>query len=263
MFGSTLAQMFSPEDRAYLTDRLVAAAEADTGITAAAVVGSAADHRQDRWSDIDLAFRLASAEQPVEVAESWTTQMYAEHQAVDHLDVWSGDVLFRVFFLADSLQVDLSFWPAKTFAATGPSFRLLFGDTGEPTLPPLPDPRGLIGWGWLYALHARSAIARRRPLQAVQMLNGLRDQVISLACLRHGVPAGQGRGVDDLPGDVTAAVAATLVAGGRPADLEGSLERLADLLIDEIKYIDRGLAGRLDAPITELVRSVLDRGPAQ
>jgi hypothetical protein len=56
--------------------------------------------------------------------------------------------------------------------------------------------------GWLYALHARSSIARGRALQALYMINGIRDQAVSLACLRHGLPPDQGRGADDLPGNV-------------------------------------------------------------
>ncbi|RIQ24371.1 hypothetical protein [Jiangella rhizosphaerae] len=43
------------------------------------------------------------------------------------------------------------------------------------------------------------------------MINGLRDQVVALACLRHGLPAWHGRGVDALPDAVTGPLAGTLV----------------------------------------------------
>jgi len=45
-----------------------------------------------------------------------------DHGAVDHLDMWSGSTLFRVFLLSSSMQVDLSFWPWETFAPSGASF---------------------------------------------------------------------------------------------------------------------------------------------
>jgi len=47
--------VFAVEDRERLRDELISAAQADTRISAAALVGSAALGREDRWSDIDLA----------------------------------------------------------------------------------------------------------------------------------------------------------------------------------------------------------------
>ena len=65
--------------------------------------------------------------------------------------------------------------------------------------------------GWLYALHIRSSLARDRRWQAVHMLDGLRNQVVALACLRFGLPHHQGRGVYDLPPEETELLADTLV----------------------------------------------------
>jgi hypothetical protein len=43
------------------------------------------------------------------------------------------------------------------------------------------------------------------------MVSGVRDHVLALACLRHGLPAAQGRGMDGLPPAVTAIIAGALV----------------------------------------------------
>jgi len=123
--------VFSPGERDELRHRLIAAARDDDRITAAAVVGSSARDAEDAWSDIDLALRLCDGLEPGEVAGDWTTRMYESAGAVDHLDVWSGTTLFRVFLLGSSLQVDLSFWASETFAASGSSFRLLFGEAND------------------------------------------------------------------------------------------------------------------------------------
>ncbi len=256
--------VFSLGQRRELRESLVAAGRADERIRAAAVVGSAAAHREDEWSDIDLAFRLAPGLEPAAVADAWTPRMYDDHGAVDHLDVCSGSTLFRVFLLSSSMQVDLSFWPWERFAATGDSFRLLFGEANRPRASRLPAPRALIGMGWLYALHARSSIARSRNLQALYMVDGVRDQVVSLACLRHGLPADQGRGVDDLPPDVIETIAATLVPGLRRSDLSEALSKALTALIDEAEHIDPGLASRLRRPARVLVRtSGLGGDPAE
>ena len=65
-----------------------------------------------------------------------------------------------MFLLPDTLQVDLAFVPATEFRALSPTFRLVFGEAGEPRHLPTPSDGDLIGLAWLYALHARSSIAR-------------------------------------------------------------------------------------------------------
>ncbi|MGI8726412.1 MAG: nucleotidyltransferase domain-containing protein [Solirubrobacterales bacterium] len=247
--------MFSQQERRDLRDCLIAAARPDERIRAAAVVGSGATDCEDEWSDIDLAFRLAAGLEPTDIADAWTGRMYDDHDAVDHLDMWSGSTLFRVFLLSSSMQVDLSFWPWGTFAASGPSFRLIFGEANEPSPSSPPNPETLIGMGWLYALHARSSIARGRSLQGLYMVNGVRDHVVSLACLRHGLPAHQGRGVDDLPADVIETIARTLVGGLRRSDLSTAFANAITALIDEVEQIDPDLASRLRQPARELVHT--------
>lgn len=247
--------VFSQGERRDLRECLVSAARVDERIRAAAVVGSAATGHEDEWSDIDLAFRLAAGLEPADVGDAWTERMYEEHRAADHLDVWSDRTLFRVFLLPSSMQVDLSFWPWETFAASGASVRLLFGEANNPRPSSSPTPETLIGMGWLHALHARASIARDRNLQALYMVNGVRDHVVSLACLRHGLPAHQGRGVDDLPADVMETIAETLVRGLRRSDLSTAFANAVTALIDEAEQVDSGLASRLRDPARELVRT--------
>jgi hypothetical protein len=117
----------------------VSAAYADPRITGAAATGSAVVGREDRWSDIDLAWCLAA-------------------------------------------EVDLAFWPAAEFGAIAPTFRLLFGTANERPTPPAPAATELIGPRWLYALHARSSIARSRVWQAEYMISSVRDPVLALMC---------------------------------------------------------------------------------
>src|SRR5437764_14396280 len=101
--------MFTPDDRTRLQDALIAAARADPCITGAALTGSAALGAEDRWSDIDLALSVASGADLTQVVAEWTGRMYREWGAVHHVDVYRGNTLFRVFLLADTLQVDIAF----------------------------------------------------------------------------------------------------------------------------------------------------------
>ncbi|MFD4643757.1 nucleotidyltransferase domain-containing protein [Lentzea sp. NPDC058436] len=221
--------MFTVSERDQLRRDLVNAADVDPRVVGAALTGSVAVGREDRWSDIDFAL---SVDREIDaVVVDWTALMYA-CGAVGHLDVRRGTVLFRVFLMQSTLQVDVAFWPSDEFGATGPTFKLLFGEANELPQSKQPDRDELVGLAWLYALHARSSIARGRVWQAVYMINGMRDHVMSLWCLREGVNAVQGRGLDDLC--EADAFAGTLVLSTHPDELRRAFQALTGLLLGEI-----------------------------
>lgn len=252
--------MLSSRERDELRERLIEAAREDDQIIAAAIVGSGARDTEDAWSDIDLALRLGDGADPNVVADEWTTRMYQDAGAVDHLDVWSETTRYRVFLLGSCMQVDLSFWKSDTFAATGPSFRLLFGEANEPRCSPASVSADLIGMGWLYALHARSSIARDRALQALHMINGIREQVIALACQRHQLPSHQGRGVDDLPVDLRRSIAQSLVRALDATELRRAFASSLSMLLDEAQRVDPAREQRIRGAARELVSSAMSTG---
>lgn len=118
--------VFTSQKREQIREELVAAAKADQNIGGAAHLGSAALGLQDRWSDIDLALCLVPNADLNQALSEWTTPLYRDHTAVANYDVRHGDVLYRVFLLENTLQVDLSFWPSTEFRAIGPKFSLIF-----------------------------------------------------------------------------------------------------------------------------------------
>jgi hypothetical protein len=136
--------MFTREQRGRPRDLLAAAAEADVRIVGAAVTGSAAIEREDRWSDIDLVLRVAAEAAFGKVIVDWTEDLYAIHAAVDHLAVIAGPATYRVLLLASTPQVDLAFWPETEFGLTGPKFRLVFGAVNAIAQAPGRAPRPLM-----------------------------------------------------------------------------------------------------------------------
>lgn len=244
--------VFSGDQRQRLREELICAARADSRIIAAALTGSATMGAEDQWSDIDLALALGVDSDREDVLADWTARMYHEHGAVHHLDVTRGSTLYRVFLLASTLQVDLAFWHAAEFGAIAPTFRLLFGTAVDRPFASAPTASELIGMGWLYALHARSSIQRGRVWQAEYMISGMRDQVLALLCLRHDVPAVQGRGIDLLPAHSTASLAGALVCSLEANELRRVFRLVSDALLAEIEQVDAGLATRLAGPLTEL-----------
>lgn len=253
--------MFTPAERQHLRDVLVTAAHDDPRVTGAALTGSAAVDREDRWSDIDLALCVDDEADLAAVVADWTDLMYRDHAAVHHLDMWLGATRFRVFLLSDTLQVDVAFWPATEFGATAATFRLLFGTAVERPHAEPPSPEELVGTAWLYALHARSSLARGRLWQAEYMVSAMRDHVLALACVRYGLPAVQGRGMDELPPAVTAPLAAAMVTSLDPGELHRAFRATADALLDEAADVDAELTARLTGPLRELA-GVPQRWPA-
>ena len=244
--------MFGIEERQRLKDVLISAAQLDEQISAAALTGSAASGTEDRWSDIDLALGLVPEADLALVLGAWTKAMYRDHGAVHHTDLRRGGTIYRVFLLANTQQVDIAFSPAAEFGAIGPSFRLLFGTAQEQKQAWDPAAVDLVGMGWLYALHARSSIARGKVWQAEYMISGVRDHVLALACLRHGVPASQGRGMDQLPPAITTPLAAALVRSLDAAELTRAFRAAVEALLTEIREVEPDLATRLTDPLMQL-----------
>jgi hypothetical protein len=245
--------VFSPHEREQIRGELVAAAREDPNIGGAAHLGSAALGQLDRWSDVDLALCLEADTDVNRVLFDWTTRLYRDHGAVANYDVWHGKVLYRVFLLDNTLQVDLSFWPSTELRAAGTKFSLIFGSAQEPLPDPVPDSNDLIGMSWLYALHVRSSLARSRLLQAEHMLSGMRDNVLALKCKRHRVASVQGRGLDDLPEEQRVRAAECLARSLEPTELKRAFRLTVDTLLEEVRFADPGLATRLEHPLERTV----------
>jgi predicted nucleotidyltransferase len=247
--------MFTAAARVAVREWLVDLARADDAVIAAAIMGSGADGREDQWSDIDLALRVAPGADLGAVAEAWTRRIRGHLAPASYVDVWAQAALYRVFVLPDTLQIDVSFWPDGDFAPYGPRFRLVFGAANEPVATPEPAVDDVVGMAWLHAIHVRSSLARGRTWQAVYFINAVREYVVQLGCRRLGLPTHEGRGVDGLPPEVTAALATTMPASVQPADLREAFGRLAGLLATEARHVDPVGADRLDAVLAELVRT--------
>jgi len=248
--------MFTPEERARLRSGLLEYAASDRRISGAAITGSAADAREDWWSDIDLAFGVGNTAELPNVLADWTAHMYHRHLALHHLDIRSGGWIYRVFLLPCTLQVDLAFVSATEFRALAPTFRLMSGEANEPRHVPPPPPGDIIGLGWLYALHARTCIARRNVWQAEYMISGIRDNALALACIRHGLPVAHGRGMDLLPAGVAAQFEGALVRQLDTAELSRAFRVVIHGLLSEIRSMDEELAGRLQEALTGLIETL-------
>lgn len=243
--------MFSVADRESVLAGLVAAAQKDPSIVGMAQLGSGARGTSDEWSDIDIALQLAPGADEAEVVERWAGLVDARDEVADTTDVFAGLVRYRVFLLRSSLQIDLSFWPHDEFRETEPGFLVIFGTPNDPQIPATRD-RDDIGMGWLYALHARSALARNRPWQAAMMVSELRNSVVNLMCERLALNAFAGREVDLLPNELLTRLGRTHSATLSIEDQDQSRILLGQLFLEEIERHDLDRSARLRAAFGEM-----------
>ena len=234
--------MFSAAERNRVRDRVLDLASSDARVVAGAVVGSLALSEGDRWSDLDLTFAVADGVNLSGVLADWTQTIADEFAAVHLFDLVAGPSVYRVFLLPGCLQFDLSFTPASAFGATSPKFRLLFGRAVEKSYLPSPSPREHLGYAVHHALRARFCIERGRAWQAEYWISGVRDYALDLACLRHNLPARNGRGYDNLPADIRDAFQSALIRSLERAELLRALEAAITGLLREANQIPEAAA---------------------
>jgi hypothetical protein len=259
--------VFTVEQRNALLERALELADGDERVTAGAIVGSLGADAGDQYSDVDLTFAVADDVELAVVLDEWTRALADGFGAVRLADLRRGPTTYRVFLLADALQLDLSMTPAAEFRPVGPRFRLLFGETsGEPDVPSQQPATGdlfiatpvlardIFGWGVIYALHARACIERRRPWQAEHYIGAVRDHALSLACLLHDRAPAQARGYDDLPASVLAAFEHAHVSSLDDSSLRTALGASVSALLDEGRRARLPHAQVTAERLTELVR---------
>ena len=247
-----LGVVFTSDHRDAVRRQLLGLAEDDPRITGAALTGSAADGREDRWSDIDLFFGVADHVALDAVLADWSGYLYGELGALHHFDLKVPGAVYRAFLLPSCLEVDLGFTPADRFGPVGPHFWAVFGNAAQPPPATAPDPGHLIGLAWHHVLHARSCIERHKPWQAEYWISGIRDQTLALACLRFGQPTDYAKGADALSTAVTGQLEDALVRCLGPEELRRALQVAATGLLLELSATDAVQAQRLEGPIREL-----------
>jgi hypothetical protein len=252
--------VFTRDQRDAVRRQLLELAETDPRITGAALTGSAADGREDRWSDVDLFFGVEDHVGLAAVVSDWSGYLYGELGALHHFELTASAAVYHAFLLPSCLEVDLGFTPAGRFGPAGPHFRAVFGEATQPPPVPPPDPGHLIGLAWHHVLHARSCIERHKPWQAEYWISGIRDQTLALACLRLGKPADYAKGADALPSAAIGELEAALVRSLELEELRRALRVAATRLVSELHATDPDQAHRLERPIRELA-DVADRQP--
>jgi hypothetical protein len=244
--------VYTIADRDWVRDELIAKAEADPEVVAAALIGSTVVGG-DRWSDLDLTFGVAAGVPVEPVIDRWTRDMVTEYDAAVLFDLAVPPTVYRVFLLPGVLQVDLSF-TADAASKRSPRFRQVFGELVEQPSPSPPALEHFFGLGVLSVTHARTCIERGRHLQAEYWIHDARFQALTLACARLGLDTSYARGFGQLPAEVTDPLDGTLVRELTDAELRRAWAVVAAGLLGEGNRAVPELASRVEAILAEWQR---------
>jgi hypothetical protein len=244
--------MFAAEERERIREAMIERARSDARVVAAAAVGSSAGIG-DRWSDLDLTFGIAESSSVDEVLSDWTAALIGQFNAAVLFDLPVRTTIYRVFLLPGALQVDLSFTPARDFGATSPRFQLLFGEVRKRSSVATPSANHMFGLGVHHVVRAHICIERGKVWQAEYWIHSARDEVLSLACLRHGLPAREGRGFDALPPEIHELLTAGLIGELSADALWRGMVAVAAALLYEAEYIPD-----LDARVTPILQELFN-----
>jgi len=243
--------MFTAEQRDQVRQRVLALAQSDPRVRAGALTGSTAVGAGDDWSDIDVAFGIANGITLDSVLHDWTEVLDQEFSVLHHFDLPFGSSVYRVFLLPGGLEVDVAATPAEDFGARGPQFRVLFGPTRQVPTTPQPSASSLIGLSWHHVLHAHASIERHKLWRAEYWISAIRDHTLSLACLRLGEDAREGRGIDRLPSAMTGPRADALLRSLDEPELRRALAAATRCLLGELEAWDPSHCARLSPLLHE------------
>jgi hypothetical protein len=239
--------MFTTAERASIRADLLAQAAQDKRIVSGAITGSAATGREDDWSDIDLAFGIASGVPLGEVLSDWTAHMYDVNAAVHHVDTPFGKWFYRTFLLPHTLQVDLAFVPSDHFQALGPNFKMVFGVANEPARFERPTSAQMNAACRSAIDRANACIHRGAPWQADHFLGVARDSALVSACLKNDLPYHHARGFDLLPKQMKAPYETAFATSLDSHELSRCLQVLAGTLDDSAEVQESAVPELVEA----------------
>jgi hypothetical protein len=242
--------MFDASELERVRKRLLELASEDPDVIGAAIIGSHAQGRDDRWSDIDLAIGVRG---PLpEALQRWTRGLHDEFDVLHHWDLPSGPSIYRRVLLPGLIEVDIGVMPSDSFGPRGPNWHTVLGSPAAqpPTAPPSID--YLVGRAWHDVLAAHKYLSRGMFWQAEHWLSSVRDQVLALACLRLGHPARHAKGAHLLPASLTVPLEAALIRSLDEPELRRALNAAVVALTEELALSAPALAARLTPMLAAL-----------
>lgn len=195
-------------------------------------LGSIADGKADRHSDVDLAVVVAPAAEVGPVAAECTEAVFAALPVFHHFSQSLGGIELRGFLLESFLEVDVGFARAHEVEAVT-------------AIPPF-DAAEKLDFIWHDVIHAAVALDRGRPWRALWYVERLRNGSLELAAGRLGLDLRHFKDADRLPSETRAAAEAAIAAGPSEDEIWPALRAATSALFAEGRCTHPELADKLE-----------------
>ncbi|TDQ41160.1 nucleotidyltransferase domain-containing protein [Aureibacillus halotolerans] len=192
--------MFTESERAHTLSAYVAFAKEIDAVLGIALVGSGARGFRDSYSDIDL---LTVVKEPDDVSkvQPIVNRYFKQTQHIQFQKTYTHeeDIWVTCYLFGNHLGVDLGLWSLKKLRATKPHWRILFDRDDilsarlTATAPQKLSPSmttfidEALSMCWQFFRNAAVSIQRKDVIKARHDMDVLRQHVIDIICLSHGI----------------------------------------------------------------------------
>ena len=243
-----MSKIFSVKDRQDAFDHILSAAKACGKIVSLVQVGSGAVGYHDERSDLDYVIALDSDASMLEVMDYMRQKISGKYG----LAYFAQDEArhLQVFLLSNLLEIDIGYGGYDHAAASKPAFKVLYDKTGVVEAKMIrsrewmddkiygdkqkKDIDSACNLVWARLMHAAVAIHRGQTFRAIGELDYARKLYIDLLGDRYRLESNLNREIDRFPEKEKAAIMSTFVIGYSSDSLWTSLERLTDLIYEEL-----------------------------
>jgi len=204
--------LFSPQEREEILNRLLSALKGDPRIAGVLVVGSGAVGFDDCYSDIDISVVATNEKDVLPVYQEWRARIEKLLPVIHCCEVIYGPNSYLYAFLLDGFaELDAGFVCLANLVARRQRWKIAFDRSGKiedimrsswekkSEVDARAGYLNRIDGIWHYIIHVPVALKRGQPWMALHYLEIIRNRTVELAGLRHRLETKNFRYVDRMP----------------------------------------------------------------
>lgn len=256
--------LFSPQEREKILNRLLSALKGDPRIAGVLVVGSGAVGFDDCYSDIDLSVVATKEKDVLPVYQEWRARIEKLLPVIHYCEVIYGPNDYLYAFLLDAfVELDAGFVCLANLLARRQRWKIAFDRSGKiedimrsswekkPKVDTKAGYLNRIDGIWHYIIYVPVALKRGQPWMALHYLEIIRNRTVELAGLRHRLETKNFRCVDQMPRGFLIELQKSLVSSLDYAAIMNALRVATTCFFHQARALDQMLglnvAGHLES----------------
>lgn len=268
--------LFSPQEREEILNRLLSAFKADSRIAGVLVVGSGAVDFDDCYSDIDLSVVATKEKDVLPVYQEWRARIEKLLPVIHCCEVIYGPNSYLYAFLLNGfLELDTGFVCLGNLVAKRQRWKIAFDRSGriedimrsswekKSEVDAKAGYLNRIDGIWHYIIHVPVALKRGQPWMALHYLEIIRNRAVELAGLRHRLETKNFRHVDRMPKEFLIELQRSLVSTVDHTAIMNALRVATTCFFHQARALDQMLglnvAGHLESKMHTYIQLFVEK----